>query len=106
MKTHGFNVSNNVSWRIDFSTLIMYATNFFAKQEWIISYVVFKSYTKKQKTQWDDEYIPYSGIPFMVVFSELLDCYHDTYKDFLAERKKKVWAMINIKWKEKGMSND
>ena len=52
--------------------------------------MAFKSYTKKHKTQWDDEYVPYSGIPFMAVFSKLLDCYHGTYKDFSEKRKWKV----------------
>ena len=60
-------------------------------------------YLNKHKIQWDDKYIPYSEISFIIVSFKTLDCNHGTNKNISKKRKwkeqsvkEKVWAVTKI----------
>ena len=55
-------------------------------QGWIVLWLLVL-YSEKHKIRWDDEYIPYTGIPFMVASFKTLYCHHGTKKDISAKRK-------------------
>ena len=58
----------------------------FAIKQWILFWHL-NFYTKKQKSQWDEECIPYSGIPIMAASFKAIDCHHYADKNISAKRK-------------------
>ena len=45
---------------------------------------------KRHKIYWSDEYLPFTGVPFVLVGTKILDCHHGKDRNVkLKERNKK-----------------